>query len=186
MTAGREDVAAIGAMLAAEPRLDRALELLLTHARRLTRAEAGTVYVRDPHQLWFAVAQNDILGRRLGAEAAQRVLTGELLPLEERSIASYVALTRATVNLPDAYQIPLDRPYEFDRRFDDRLGYRTRSMLAMPLRDARGRAWGVIQLINATNEAGDVVPFDGPSESLVASLVPFVSHVTPPDREEPE
>jgi GAF domain-containing protein len=186
MTGRSEDVEAIGAMLAAEPSRDRALELLLTHARRLTRAEAGTVYVRDRRHLWFAVTQNEVLARRLGAEAAQRALTEEPLLLQERSIASYVALTRATVNVPDAYQIPLDRPYAFDRRVDDRLGYRTRSMLAMPLRDAHGRAWGVIQLINATNEAGDEAPFDTRSETLVASLVACVSHVAPDRREEPE
>ncbi len=186
MTERREAVEAIGKALAAEPSRDRALELLLSHARRLTGAEAGTIYVREYDRLRFVVVQNDVLARRPGEDAAQPSLGGHTLLLGERSIASYVALTRATVNVPDAYEIPLERPYVFDRRTDAALGYRTRSMLALPLRDARGGAWGVIQLINAVNEAGDVVPFDRDGETLVAALVAFVSHLAPSVREAPD
>ena len=155
------------------------LEELLSQARQLTRAEAGTIYIREVDQLRFAVAQNDVLTHRLGEDAAQRSLTGVPLLLDERSIASYVAFTHATVNVPDVYEIPLERPYMFDRRMDNMHGYRTRSMLALPLRDARGRVWGVIQLINARSEAGDVVPFDNHSEVLVGSLVARVAQLAP-------
>ena len=179
MTESGEDVEAIGKALAAEPNRGRALELLLSHARRLTRAEAGTIYVRESDRLRFAVAQNDVLARRTGADAAPYSLGDKPLLLDERSIASYVAFTRATVNVPDVYEIPPERPYVFDRRMDETLGYRTRSMLAMPLRDARGRMWGVLQLINAKNEAGDVVPFDRRSEVLVGSLVAHVADLAP-------
>lgn len=184
MTEGGEDVEAIGKALAAEPSRERALELLLSHARRLTRAEAGTIYVRKSDSLRFVVAQNDALARRPGADAAPHSLGDKPLLLDERSIASYVAFTRATVNEPDVYEIPPERPYVFDRRMDVTLGYRTRSMLAMPLRDARGRMWGVLQLINAVNEAGDVVPFDRRSELLVGSLASNVTHLSPPRRDE--
>jgi GAF domain-containing protein len=183
MTKGGEDVEAIGKALAAEPSRDRALELLLSHARRLTRAEAGTIYARESDRLRFVVAQNDVLAQRPGAQAAPRSLGDKPLLLDERSIASYVAFTRATVNVPDVYEIPPERPYVFDRRMDETLGYRTRSMLAMPLRDARGRVWGVLQLINAKNEAGDVVPFDRQSEALVGSLVSHVARLAPPRRD---
>ena len=49
--------------------------------------------------------------------------------------------------------------------------YRTRSVLAMPLRDARGAVFGVLQLINRRTEQGDVVPFDDHSEAVVRGLV---------------
>lgn len=174
MTELDAEVEAIGRLLRAEPSQARALELLLRHARRLTRAEAGTIYVREHDQLQFAIAENEVLAQRLGEETAERSLTAEPLPLQERSIASYVALTRASVNVPDVYEIPLERPYVFDRRLDERLGYRTRSMLAMPLRDAHGAAWGVLQLINAVGEGGDVAPFDRRSEARVALLASYV------------
>src|SRR3989442_1049644 len=144
----RETLIRIGHALAAQPDRQHAIELLLTEARRLTRAEAGTVYVREGNRLRFAAVQNDVLARRYGDGEARRRLAAEPLPLMEPSVASYVALTRAVVNIADVYDIPLERPYEFDRQMDTVHGYRTRSMLAMPLRGRRGEVFGVIQLIN--------------------------------------
>src|SRR5207249_10016746 len=138
-------LARIGDALAAQPDRQRALELLLTEARRLTRAEAGTVYLREGDRLRFAAVQNDVLARRFGTDEARRRLAAEPLALVEPSVASYVALTRGVVNLPDVYEIPPERPYGFDRHFDAVHGYRTRSMLAMPLRDGRGEVFGAIQ-----------------------------------------
>src|SRR5437667_2639525 len=164
-------LARIGDALAAEPDRQRALELLLTEARRLTRAQAGTVYLREGDRLRFAAVQNDVLARRFGPNEARRRLAAEALALVEPSVASYVALTRAVVNIPDVYEIPLERPYGFDRHFDAVHGYRTQSMLAMPLRDGRGEVFGVIQLINARDDAGAVVGFDREGEELLAALL---------------
>ena len=164
-------LARIGDALAAEPDRQRALELLLTEARRLTRAQAGTVYLREGDRLRFAAVQNDLLARRFGADEARRRLAAEPLALVEPSVASYVALTRGVVNLPDVYEIPPERPYGFDRHFDAVHSYRTRSMLAMPLRDGRGEVFGAIQLINALDHAGTVVAFGRDSEELVAALL---------------
>ena len=161
----------IGDALAAEPDRQRALELLLTEARRLTRAEAGTVYVREGDRLRFAVVQNDAMARRFGPAEARRRLAAEPLALVEPSVASYVALTRGVVNIPDVYEIPLERPYEFDRHWDAVHDYRTKSMLAMPLRDGRGEVFGVIQLINALDDAGAVVAFNRGEEELLAALL---------------
>jgi GAF domain-containing protein len=167
----REALARIAHRLAAQPDRAHAMELLLTEARRLTRAEAGTVYVRERDHLRFAAVQNEVLARRHGEEEARRRLAAERLPLMEPSVASYVALTRAVVNIPDVYDLPPERPYEFDRQMDAVHGYRTRSMLALPLRDGRGEVFGVIQLINARDGAGTVVAFEREGEELVAALL---------------
>jgi GAF domain-containing protein len=167
----RDALARIGDVLAAQPDRQRAIELLLSEARRLTRAEAGTVYVREGNRLRFAAVQNDVLARRLGEEEARRRLAAEPLALIEPSVASYVALTRATVNISDVYELPPERPYRFDRYMDAVHGYRTRSMLAMPLRDGRGEVFGAIQLINALDDAGEVVAFDREAEELVGALL---------------
>ena len=164
-------LARIGDALAAQPDRQRALELLLTEARRLTRAEAGTVYLREGDRLRFAAVQNDVLARRFGDDEARRRLAAEPLRLVEPSVASYVALTRGEVNIPDVYEIPPGRPYAFDRHVDAVNGYRTQSMLAMPLRDGRGEVVGVIQLINARDDGGTVVAFDREGEELLAALL---------------
>src|SRR5260370_2604313 len=106
----------IAAALAAQPDAQHALQLLLTETRRLTRAEAGTVYLREGNRLRFAAFQNDVLTRRLGAEETERRLKGDPLTLTEPSITRYGLLTHGTVNVVDAYAIPLARPYQFDRR----------------------------------------------------------------------
>ena len=90
-------------------------------------------------ELVFALAQNDTVA--LPFRAAR-------LPLDSRSIAGYVALTGQAVNLADAYAPPPDSPFTINRSFDEQTGYRTRSMLVVPMRTPPGDTLGVLQLIN--------------------------------------
>ena len=132
----------------APPLSDATLAALLADAREKTGAEAGTVFVREGTTLRFAASYNDVLATRLGHGAAQQQLTSYGLPLTERSIASYVLLTHTPVNIADAYDIAVSAPYTFNPQWDRRNEYRTRSILALPLRDADGQVFGVLQLIN--------------------------------------
>jgi len=127
---------------------DATVAALLADAREKIRAEAGTVFVREGTTLRFAASYNDVLAARLGDSAAQQQLTSYGLPLNERSIASYVVLTHTPVNIADAYDIAPGAPYTFNPQWDRRNEYRTRSILALPLRDADGHVFGVLQLIN--------------------------------------
>jgi GAF domain-containing protein len=168
--AARAEVDQLGAALAAESDVARGLERLLTVARRVTGAEAGTVYVRRGETLEFAAVQNDVLARQVGEAEVRRRVGARPLSLRENSIASYVVLTRATVNLRDAYEIPVDRPYTLLREVDRKADYRTRSMLALPLRDAREHVFGVLQLINALDRQGAVRPFSPEDQQLVQAM----------------
>jgi hypothetical protein len=136
------------AATSAPPLSDTTLAALLADAREKTGAEAGTVFVRDGTTLRFAASYNDVLARRLGQAGAQQQLTSYGLTLNERSIASYVLLTHTPVNIADAYDIAPGAPYTFNPQWDRRNEYRTRSILALPLRDADGHVFGVLQLIN--------------------------------------
>lgn len=141
--------AAVAGPAATPPPLsDTTLAALLADARDKTGAEAGTVFVRDGTTLRFAASYNDVLATRLGHAGAQQQLTSYGLPLNERSIASYVLLTHTPVNIADAYDIAPGAPYTFNPQWDRRNEYRTRSILALPLRDADGHVFGVLQLIN--------------------------------------
>jgi GAF domain-containing protein len=132
----------------ASPLSEATLAALLADARDKTGAEAGTVFVREGTTLRFAASYNDVLATRLGHAAAQQQLTSYGLPLNERSIATYVLLTHTPVNIADAYAIPPGAPYTFNPQWDRRNEYRTRSILALPVRDADGHVFGVLQLIN--------------------------------------
>ncbi|MCD6451837.1 MAG: GAF domain-containing protein [Acidobacteria bacterium] len=156
----------IGIALSTEHNLKRLLSRILLEARRLTRAEAGSLYLVKGGKLSFEVAQNDYIERKMGKEAFRSIT----LPLEPSSIAGYVALTGEVLNIEDAYHLPPDKPYRFNQEVDKKIGYRSRSMLLVPMRNEKGEIMGVVQLINALDEKGEVVPFRWDYEPLVMSL----------------
>jgi hypothetical protein len=149
---------------------------VLSLARRCTRAEAGTAYLREADGLRFLVAQNDRLARSVGRAGSADLLTRVPLRWTERSIATYAALTRTALNISDAYAIPPDKPYAFNPRVDRATGFHTVSMLVVPLQNPVD---GVLQLINAKNEAGDVVPFSRAAELAVGELLALEVQLSP-------
>ena len=159
----------IGIGLTSERDLALLPERILTEARRFTHAEAGTLYLRDGDRLRFAVVQNDVLARRLGEREMRRLFQSDL-PLSESSLAGHVALSRDILRVYDAYEIPPDRPYAFNRAVDAQTGYRTRSVLVVPLMEPTGNVIGVFQLINALDARNQIVPFDPDYEELIRAL----------------
>src|SRR2546422_26402 len=139
-------------------------------ARRFTRAEAGPLCLRENAELPFAVVQNDRLSRRLGEAEMQRLLQAEPLKVSDLSLAGHVAMMGEVVNIPDTYMISPERPYTFNPLFDARCDYKTRSVLVVPLQDPAGHIFGVLELINALDKTGCVVPFDIEYEALVRAL----------------
>jgi GAF domain-containing protein len=164
----------IGIGLTSERDLASLPTRILTEARRFTHAEAGTLYLRDVDRLRFAAVQNDVLAQRLG-EREMRRLFQDVLPLGKPSLAAHVALTRDILRLPDAYDIPTDRPYAFNRAIDAHTGYRTRSVLVAPLLEPTGNVIGVFQLINALDARNEIVPFDPDYEELIRALASLAS-----------
>src|SRR5437763_6089108 len=145
MTQAFRELVQIGITLTSEQDLSTLLERILTEGRRFTRAEAGTLFLREGDQLSFSVVQNDRLARELGLEEMRRRLQSDPLNLKELSLAGHVALTGEILNLHDTYMIPSDRPYAFDTSVDARLNYRTQSVLVVPLQDPSGNILGVLE-----------------------------------------
>jgi putative nucleotidyltransferase with HDIG domain len=166
----------IGIALSGERDLNRLLELILTEGRRLTTAEAGSVYIRRQGRLWFTVSQNARPARRRSPSqgpnqpGARRGLSqSDSVALDTQSLAGYVGLTGKLLNIRDAYRLPAGRPYRFDPRFDEQNRYRTTSVIVVPMKDIEGQLIGVLQLINA-RKAGRTMPFGREAEKLVSSL----------------
>lgn len=160
----------IGIALTGERDLSALLERIVAEARRVTRAEAGTLFLRDGAALRFAVVQNEPLATRYGVDEMRRRLTAELLPLDEPSLAGWVASTGDVITVADAYAIPTDHAYRFNRAFDARHEFRTRSVLVVPLLDPSSDVLGVLQLINARDGRGQVVAFHPRSDGIVRAL----------------
>ena len=159
----------IGIALTSERDLTSLPARILTEARRFTHAEAGTLYLREGDRLRFAAVQNDALARTLGEQATRGLFPPDV-PMSERSLAGYVALSRDILRVSDAYDIPADRPYGFNRAIDAQTGYRTQSLLIVPLMEATGHVIGVFQLINALDAHHHIVPFDADYEELIRAL----------------
>lgn len=166
----------VGVALAAETDRDRLLETILTQARALTQADAGSLYLVEPADggevLKFVRMQND----SVRFEFVERTL-----PFEDSSIAGFVARSGQALNLADVSKLPPDAPYRFDSGFDRKYGYRSRSMLTVPMKTPQGRTIGVLQLLNRKKRVlpdltvtafirVETVPFDEENEEIARSL----------------
>lgn len=132
------------------------LETILLEARHLAGCDAGSLYLIDESEedaaLVFKLTQND---------SREFPFIEQRLPLTAESLAGYVALSGDELNVPDVYELPEDAPYQFNRSFDAQNNYRSVSMLALPMRDHRGKVVGVLQFINRMDPLlGIPVPFD--------------------------
>lgn len=144
----------VGAKLSSEPHLESLLELIVTTGREITHADAGSLYLVEEDedatsQLAFLVAQNDSLSVPFKAFR---------MPISDASIAGFVANSGKTVRHEDVYELGDNVPYNFNKSFDASVGYRTKSMMVVPLRSHEGYTIGVLQLIN--KRAPQVRKFD--------------------------
>jgi len=173
----REQLNEIGIALSSQRDVRELLNLILAKAREITRADAGSLYLIEEdaegqRHLRFMLTQNDSLVFPF------KEFT---LPLAEDSMAGYTALRGKVVNFADAYHIPPEMPFHFNDHYDRESGYRTKSLLTLPMRNAKGEVLGVLQLINARNDpaarlrseadvAAHVLPFHERSVRLALSL----------------
>ena len=159
--------------------IDRLLDLILVKSRFVTGADAGSIYVVEGSEretsgkrLRFKLSQNDSL------KFESKEFT---IPISTRSIAGYACVTKSAINIASVHDIPEDAPYSYDATFDKRVGYRTRSMITVPMISAEDEVIGVIQLINKKRTPShvlssvedydrEVVPFDPRSAELIHSV----------------
>jgi HD-GYP domain-containing protein (c-di-GMP phosphodiesterase class II) len=146
--------------------VDLLLEKILTNARRFFNADAGSIYLKDGDDLKFSYTQNDTLQNRLGP-GKKLIYSTFSVPINNMSIAGYVAKNCEAVNIVDVYQIGSAVPYSFDSKFDRLSKYKTSSMLAVPMTNQRGDVLGVMQIINAQDDHRNIIPFSTFDESLI-------------------
>jgi HD-GYP domain-containing protein (c-di-GMP phosphodiesterase class II) len=154
----------IGIALSSEHNLNKLLELIVKEARSFTDADGGSLYIKEGEKLNFLVAQTESLERRSNVKPSFYV------PLTKASISGYVAITGEVLNIHDVYHIPPTVEYRFNKDFDVKMDYRSKSMLTVPMRDHQDEIIGVLQLVNSRDKAGKVVPFKSEYELLILSL----------------
>ncbi|HMC56335.1 MAG TPA: HD domain-containing phosphohydrolase [Gemmatimonadaceae bacterium] len=170
----------VGAALSHERDLTTLLEMILGQARRISNSDAGSLYLAErsednapPRKLRFKLSQNFSLPNLPFSEYTVAV--------DHASLSGYVAATGQPLEIADVYLLPDDVSYKHGRSFDDKFGYRTKSMLVLPMKTHRDEVIGVLQLINRKRTPDvmlssesvverEVIPYDLRSIELVNAL----------------
>jgi len=146
--------------------LDILMERILERARHFSGADAGSIYIREGDRLKFSYTQNSTLENRL-PPGRKLVYTTFSMPVDDSSIAGYVAGSGEFLNIADVYDLPESLPYRFNQEVDSLSDYRTSSMLTLPLITATGGTTGVLQVINAQDHEGRAIPFSSDDEEVM-------------------
>jgi signal transduction histidine kinase/CheY-like chemotaxis protein len=161
-----EELNAIGVRLSGERDTKLLLDLILTKARTITRSDAGSIYLVEAstdgaRQLRFELAQNESVPVEFNSVA---------LPLNPKSLAGHVALTGEILHVDDAYALSGQCAYRFNPEVDALAGYRTKSMLVLPMKTPGDEIIGVLELINCKRESGRPFPS---SEAIEREALPY-------------
>ena len=168
----------IGIALSRQRDTNSLMETILEAAKRITNADAGTLYLHEQEQrvLRFEILRNDTLNTAMGGTGGVPISFYPVQLYDEDGnpnhamVVSHSALSGETVNIPDAY---MAKGFDFSgtKKFDAKTGYRSKSFLTVPMRNHENEVIGVLQLINAQDrESGAIVPFSSDDQQLLESL----------------
>ena len=160
-----QEIVAIGSELTTEKDKNLLLEKLLVEAMKISKCDAGTLYVYEKGRLTFRIMKT----LSLKVDRTRKDASLPPVELQEGNVCAYSAIHRELVNIPDVYHS--DR-FDFSgpMRYDAMTGYRTKSMLVVPLEDSEQKLIGVLQLINKQDDSGGIIPFTGDDEFSLQSL----------------
>ncbi len=151
------------------------LEEILTLTRKLTNADAGTLYIKskDEKNLDFKVVQNSTLKIKLNDIKDSDNWPSLPIYLDDgtannKMVAVVCANEKRIINILDVYKT---RKYKFDgtKKFDNTTKYRSKSMLVIPLINHENDVIGVLQLINKMKN-NEIITFDKFDEKVISSL----------------
>lgn len=158
----------IGIALSTEKDSNKLLDSIVENGMQITHCDASTLYLYENNSLKFKImrtlSQNVSRGRY-----GEEITDLPPVPFKEENVCAYTAIHRKVVNIPDVYH---SDTFDFSgpKRYDALTGYRTRSMLVIPVEDNTGVLMGVLQMMNAQDEQGNVIPFDPQYEIIIRSL----------------
>lgn len=144
----------VGKALSSEHETEKILDMILEEATRNTLADGGSIYLIEK------VPQDSLGGARPKYKYMLRFHKTEnktveyvpqrnqLLDIDNTSVAGYVALTGMSVRVRDCYVLTDEAGFDFNDSFDKQTGYRTKSVLAVPIKTNKDKVIGVVQLVN--------------------------------------
>lgn len=163
-----EKILNIGIRLSTEKDRNRLLTAILENAMEITNCDASTLYLYENNCLSFKIMKTLSMGISRGTDG-EFIDDMPPVPMNEQNICSYAAIHREIVNVPD---VGHSDQFDFSgpRQYDALTGYHTRSLLVIPLENNENELIGVLQLINAMDQDGTVIPFDEQYDIIIRSL----------------
>ncbi len=144
----------VGKALSSEHETEKVLDMILSEAINNTQSDGGSIYLiekipqdsfggRRPrfcHKLKFHKSVNRSLNKLINSDV--------LLDIDSSSIAGHVAYTGESLLIEDCYNLPVEATFTFNKDFDEKNQYRTKSVLAVPIKTNKSKVVGVVQLVN--------------------------------------
>jgi len=157
----------VGIALTAEKDPNKLLNLIVETAMEMTSSDGGTLYILKDGELHFRIMKTLSKGYDRGRDG--EVIDIPPAALRKENICSYAAISKESLNIADVYESDL---FDFSgpKKYDEMNGYRTKSMVAIPMIDKDDEVIGVMQLINATDEAGNIRVFDEQEVRVLMAL----------------
>lgn len=157
----------IGIALSKEKDTERLLEYILTAVMDITQCDGGTLYIKEDETLEFKIMITKSRGIHQGGSGD--AITMPPVSLVKENVCACGVLYRRLINIPDVYE---SSGYDFSgpKKYDAITGYQTKSMMVVPMEDDKGTIIGVMQLINAMDESGNVIPFREEYEQILLSV----------------
>lgn len=162
------EILAIGIQMTKEKDRTALLSTILNKCMEYTNCDAGTIYLYENDALTFKIMKTNSLGISKGEHGEDIELPP--VPLKEENICAYAAIHKEVVNFPDVRNAGISFDFLGPKRYDKMTGYCTQSMLVVPLINHEDVLIGVLQLINALDDAGNVICFERRSEPVICSL----------------
>lgn len=158
----------VGIKLTTEKDRNRILYFILKNGMEITNCDAGTLYLYEGDVLTFKIMKTFSMGISRGVDG-EPITDMPPVPMREENVCAYTAIHREIVNIADVYHS--DR-FDFSgpKQYDKLTGYHTRSQLVIPLENNENELLGVLQLINALDDDGKVIPFSRQYDIIIRSL----------------
>ncbi len=138
--------------------IDILLDKLLFELKKITNAEGGTIFLIEDNTLKIKYIYNDYLFSK--NKLTKYLYYDKSVPISRESIAGSSVVNGQIIMVDDVYNIKEQEcNCSFNKKFDENTGYRTKSIIAIPLKTIGNKIVGVIQLINARDENGKIKPF---------------------------
>ncbi len=153
--------------LSIEKDFDKLMQKILKEAMAICNCDAGTLYILEDEFLHFHTIFTKSKGTTMEEQSANINLPP--VPLGRKNVCACAALDKKKINIADVYE---SKEYDFTgaQKYDAINNYRTGSMLVIPMEDEKKQIIGVLQLINAQDENGKMIPFDPSVEQVVSAL----------------